>query len=129
MIALAFNLPASSVGLGFNDVDASMWYAPYVSQVSASGIVLGDDKGNFNPLGPVTRQDTLVMLYRALGAPFADKQAYFEDYADISDYAKSAVDYMCLGGVVNGVGDGMFAPKMSLTRAEAAKIIYNILTK
>ena len=57
-----------------------------------------------------------------------EKKTFFEDYDRISDYAKAAVDYFCGKNIINGIGDGIFAPLSNLTRAQAAKIIYLLLT-
>lgn len=129
MITLAFKLSDTANGLKFNDVDSSAWYVAYVSAAAEHGIVLGDGKGNFNPQGLVTRQDAAVMLHRADGSPNSMAKANFKDYSDISSYAKPAVDYMYANGIINGVGDGIFAPKANLTRAAVAKMLYLILTQ
>ena len=52
----------------------------------------------------------------------------FADDDEISDYAKKAVYALRAAGVVSGITDDEFAPKENATRAQAAKIIYSILT-
>ena len=42
----------------------------------------------------------------------------------ISDYAIDAINVLSANGVINGVGDNMFSPLGRLTRAEAAKLIF-----
>ena len=44
---------------------------------------------------------------------------------EISDYAAEAVKRMYALGIINGYEDGSFRPKNSITRAEAAKILYS----
>ena len=62
-----------------------------------------------------------IQLYeKNLGKEFADSSA-------ISDYAKAAVAQLYIKGVVSGIGNNLFAPKLNVTRAEAAQIIYNVL--
>ena len=60
-------------------------------------------------------------------APAAAK--YFEDDAEISDYAKKAV--FALGGadIIKGRGNNMFVPKATITRFEAVQLIYNAFLK
>jgi len=41
--------------------------------------------------------------------------------------AKNAVYVMKETGIVNGIGDNLFAPKANATRAMAAKIIYGLV--
>ena len=71
-----------------------------------------------------------VFAYRFLNyansAPEA-KAATFGDADSISTYAKDAVGALSGAGIINGMGDGNFAPGAFATRAQAAKIIYNVL--
>lgn len=124
-------ISGSAIGISdadspFGDVANDSWYAPYVVAASEAGLVLGDDKGNFNPDATITREGMVTILYRSIGAPSGGK-AEFTDDAEISPYAKNAVIYFASKGIVNGVGDGRFAPKANATRAEAAVIIYRII--
>ena len=51
----------------------------------------------------------------------------FTDTDKMSDFAPDAISTLNQLGVINGRGDGTFCPKDYATRAESAKIIYNIL--
>ena len=51
----------------------------------------------------------------------------FDDYNNISDYAQDSVTKLQTAGIINGMGDGTFAPKGEVTRAMAAKVIYEIV--
>ena len=59
----------------------------------------------------------------------AREDAVFADESHIADYAKDAV--YTLGGayIINGDEDNMFHPQNSITRAEAAQLLYNALKK
>ena len=48
---------------------------------------------------------------------------------NISEYASEGIYALKNVGIINGVGDNMFAPKNPCTRAEAAVIIYNVIKK
>ena len=48
---------------------------------------------------------------------------YFSDRDDISDEYLNAVEAAYSYGIINGMGDGTFAPKATLTRAQAAVVI------
>lgn len=111
----------------FSDVSADDWYADYIETAAKNELVVGDGASFFRPNDTVTRQDALVILYRAINAQKFENKAYFEDYDQIADYAKEAVDYFCGKGIVSGIGDGIFAPYSPLTRAQAAKILYLII--
>ena len=50
------------------------------------------------------------------------------DYDDVSDYAKVSVDTLARAGIINGFNDGTFRPHSYITRAQAAKIMYECMT-
>ena len=76
----------------------------------------------------VSRQDFAVMMYRALADNAGDDAVLrFSDSEEIADYAQAAVKHFVSGGIISGYDDNTFRPNGSITRAEAAKIIYNII--
>ena len=114
----------------FADVEQRAWYAPYVASAKNAGIAAGDDSGCFGVGRSITREDMAAMIYRAAGDRLQPVQTVdFTDAYEISDYAKESVAALAAAGVINGVGDGRFAPKDTATRAQAAVIIYGLMTK
>jgi len=73
---------------------------------------------------PLSRADFIVALYNALDEPVSDGENPFSDVADDAEYAK-AVAWAAEAGVVNGMGDGNFAPEDTVTREMAATIMLN----
>lgn len=71
------------------------------------------------------------MLYNFLN-PNSDADAAantaYADSADISEYAVKAVSYLSDNSYVNGTDGNRFMPTAFLTRAEAAVMIYRLLT-
>ncbi|HLC75544.1 MAG TPA: sortase [Candidatus Peribacterales bacterium] len=57
------NLPAMSL---FTDMNQEEWYAPYVEVGFLEGIVKGMGDGSFRPAKPLTVEQALVMLKRAM---------------------------------------------------------------
>ncbi len=51
-----------------------------------------------------------------------DKQDAFTDLSDVA-WAKDAINTLADDGIVNGIGDGTFAPQRNVTRAEFVKMI------
>ncbi|MBQ7097121.1 MAG: S-layer homology domain-containing protein [Clostridia bacterium] len=127
MITTAMALKNSGTETPFVDVAPDAWYAPYAAMAYKQGIVLGDNENRFNPDAKITREDMVTILYRALNVNAEGSALSFTDSGQISDYALVAVGYFSDKGIVNGMGDGRFAPKESATRAQAAKILYNII--
>lgn len=131
IIVAAFGLNTKA-DIGFVDVAADSWYYDYVSIAVGSGIAKGMSDSKFGPEENITRQDMAVMLMNAakLAKNMAetDGNVSFADEAEISDYAKSAVNILTKAGIINGTGDGRFAPRANATRAQAAKLVHGLLT-
>ena len=118
--------PASGT-VAFSDVDASSWYAPYVNAALSAGIVSGYSDTQFGVGEYITRQDVAVILNRVHSLSSANVSMSFSDSNDISDYAKSAVEKLSAAGIING-SDGKFMPKSNCTRAEAACMVYKMMS-
>lgn len=128
MVVIATGADMTAQGAEFGDVGASDWYYAYVKAAAGNGLIMGDPMGNFNPNAYITREDMAVIIYRAY--KIYEDLGYTLDFADsglISEYAREAVAFLSAKGVVNGLGDGTFAPGNTATRAEAAQMIYNAI--
>ncbi|GAB2698923.1 hypothetical protein GCM10027018_17620 [Paenibacillus thermoaerophilus] len=116
----------------FGDVAADADYYEELAVAKALGIVSGFDGNIFRPDSPITRQDMMVLTARALAAAGAKPNEAgalsldsFSDAGDVSPYARTEVEALVQGGIINGY-QGYLAPQQSLTRAEAAVILYRI---
>ena len=111
----------------FDDVEAGAWYAPYIGALSDAGLVSGIVEGTYGVGYNITREDLCVMIYRAFSGKIkAEKTKTFTDSASISSYANEAVNVLAGAGILNGFEDGSFRPQANCTRAEMAKIVYEI---
>ena len=129
MVVMAFAGSDTSAASDFIDVSPDDWYYQYVSTAKKLGIINGYDGNVFKPNDKITRQDMAVIIKNA---KFKDANASalkFTDIAEISDYALSAVSVLSGKGVINGMGDGSFAPKSFATRAQAAQMIFNAMSE
>ena len=132
IVVAAFSVSNQNADCSFDDVDKNAWYYESVSAAYSVGLINGQTDTVFGVGKPITREDMAVMIYRAAqksGISFTDTQMTFDDAASVSDYAKEAVSAMSGYGVINGVGENKFAPKNNATRAEAAKMIYEMMVK
>lgn len=132
MIVVALGKDLVETKLNFEDVPSDGWYAGYIATAVEAGIVNGITDTMFGVNKDITRQDALTLLYRcrkALNAGLTEERAYteFADSGEISDYATEAVEFFYRVNVVDGFEDNTFAPFQSLTRAQAAKMIYEII--
>lgn len=115
---------------GFLDVKDGSWYAQYVNTAYELNITNGKDDGSFGVGEEITRQDLAVMLVRAMPNKLeaaVDAGDKFKDDSQISDYAREAVYKLVSIGAINGFEDGSFKPKEKCTRAQAAKVIYEMI--
>lgn len=130
MIVLAFDIPLADVDTQFDDVKQGEWYAQYVSSATDNAIVNGTGDGMFGIGKNITREDMAVMCYRAVqkfGVKLEVKRGE-PNFADsISEYAAEAVNALYSAEIINGTGENLFGAKNGATRAEAAKLLYEIL--
>ena len=117
----------------FADADKSAWYWEYVRKAAANGIVLGISDTEFGIGSEITREQMAAMVYRAVKASGLNipqgEAAAFADSDTISDYAREACEFMAKSGIMNGKTGGVFEPNATATRAEAAKVIYELLLR
>jgi len=125
MLVGALNLATDgSADKYFSDVDKNEWYADFVYTAYKNGVCKGVSETEFGVGRNIIRQDAAVMIYNVLSGKAAGEALKFEDAAEISDYAKNAVSTLSSMEIINGKGNNRFEPLNTLTRAEAAQIIY-----
>ena len=133
ILVKALNFSGKEGALPFLDVAADAWYYDCICTAYSNKIVKGISGESFGVGLSVTRQDMSVMLYEALLKKGVEMKSgavdtAFKDAAQIAEYAKEAVGGLQAAGIVNGLGDGRFNPTGFTTRAEAAKVIYGVLS-
>ena len=132
LLVRAFKLESGNTE-NFDDVNANDYFASELSTARNTGIVNGIGENRYAPRNPITRQDMMLILYRALNklgiklkASDAAEANTYADYSNVSDYAKEAVEALVNAGIVNGKS-GKIAPKDFATRAEVAVILKRVL--
>lgn len=125
----AFKLMDENAEVDFGDVANNRWSYKYIASAYQLGIITGTGE-NFSPDGKMSREDMAVVIYRTFklsGVETNGENVSFADEKTISNYAKEAVGKLSGMGIINGMGDGTFAPKENVTRAQAAKVVYGLL--
>ncbi len=129
LLVRAFGLTSENTE-NFSDVSASDYFATELAIARNSGIVNGIGDNKFAPRNTITRQDMMVIVYRALQKQGVEFGIYDEpqypDFATVADYAKPAVTALISAGLVNGK-NGNIAPADYTTRAEVAVLIKRII--
>ena len=108
----------------FTDVPATAWYASSVSYVYRQGIMNGMSATQFSPNLSLTRAMLVQMLYNLAGRPAQTGASTFLDVESDAWYA-DAVTWAQSQGIVQGYSALAFGPNDSVTRAQAATILYN----
>lgn len=123
ILSRLLNLPAAP-SAGFTDVAPDAWYADGINRCAAAGILQGSE-GKAMPENPITREQAMVMLCRALGIAAEDVGALagFSDLSLVSDYARPYVAALVKAGVVKGDANGLLNPLSKITRAEIVTMI------
>ncbi len=125
-------------GKVFEDVCENDWFYQYVNTAYAYGIVNGVSSSNFNPDGTITREEAGVMLSRAAKLCGASKEmneleirntlAVFSDYVKVSEWAKKALAFCCLEGIISDE-ETELEPKRAVKRCEIAQMLFNMLDR
>ncbi|WP_177245655.1 S-layer homology domain-containing protein [Paenibacillus sp. BC26] len=134
MLMNAFDLIDGNAKTSLSDVKKDTWYYSAIASAQQLGIVKGKSDGTFGVNEKISRQDMAVMLYNvglAVKANFNvnGEAASFHDQSEIAAYAVNAVAAIQQAKIINGVGNGNFAPRDVATRAQAAVVIWNMFAR
>ena len=111
---------------------AEHWAATWIATAEQYGIVTGYTADTFAPDKTINRQEMAAIVARAAAATgkyLPEGSLSFADQDQIDDYAKAPVASLQAAGIINGVGNNMYAPKENATRAQSAVIVYNYMNK
>ena len=96
------------------------------------GVLVGDENGNFNPDGTLTRAEAAVAIARldlgtsAANALAATNAATFKD-VPVTHWGKPYIDYCAGNGYIVGDGNGNFNPNKTVTSVEFATMVSRML--
>ena len=131
----ALGLPLK-VNYTFTDVTENDWFYSYVNTAYSYGIVNGVSDAEFYPSGTITREEAAVMVARAAklcgmntdieALEARDILAGFLDYVKASDWAVGSLAF-CYDNVILPNDVMEIKPKETVTRAEIAQMLYNML--
>lgn len=121
----------------FSDVPTDSYYASQLATARQLGLVGGIGNNHFGPENLVTRQDMMVMTYRALkqAGKFSESTGDFSVLSGFSDgqavagYAREAMSYFVAQNIIQGSDDGKLHPEKTATRGEAATILTELINQ
>ena len=115
----------------FADVSADTWFTDAVIWAYDAGVINGMDSTTFAPNLAITREQTATILYRFSEAESVEEDALanYSDAADVSSWAKDAMNWAVANGLITGMNETTLAPSASTTRAQVAVILMRFLTR
>ena len=113
----------------FADVPEGTYYENAVGWAVQNGIVNGVSEREFAPDNTITREQMATIIHHYMKFKGLDMSVSenvdvtsYEDFENISDYAKEAFRFACSNGIISGTSETTLAPKESLARAQMAAI-------
>lgn len=110
----------------FTDVSRSDWYYQFVDYVTSKGYFNGVADKTFAPADNMTRAMFVTVLFRFDGAKGDRSQSAFTDVAP-GEWYTDAINWAAANRIVDGVGNGKFAPNDPITRAQMCTMIERYL--
>ena len=123
MLASIFVLGTTAAEVSpYKDVKTSRWSYADIMYVTEKGLMNGTTADKFAPAETMTRAMVVTVLYRMEGSPSVEYKAAFSDVKK-DKWFTDAVIWASQKQIVNGMGDGKFAPGDGITREQLAAII------
>lgn len=137
MIQKAFNQnPTRQLSPGgFSDVPANYWAAEAIREAYETGFMSGYPGNQFLPDQQIPKVQAIVALTSGLALTTSDTASsvlntYYTDASSVPDYAVNSVAAATQGNiVVNYPEVRQLNPQRTLTRAEAAALLYQALVR
>lgn len=118
--------PASAASVEqFTDVDSGDWFYTHVDYVAEKGLLNGTSQTTFGPEASMTRGMFVTVLGNMTGIDTGLYPGSRFDDVPASEYYASRINWATENGIVSGLGGGKFGPNNSVTREQAATMLYN----
>lgn len=131
ILILAFGLYDENAACNFIDVPKNSWHYPYAASAYNLGIAKGIGNNEFGADMLLQRQQMAVLLYEAAnqcGISYDyDSESGLADMHFVDKYAENAVAALYYNKIIKGDENNRFSPKDAATRAQASKMIYNVI--
>ncbi len=105
----------------------SLWAVDSVNMMVQHGIFTGYDDGTFKPKQIISREELVAVVIRVFTSDLPSSELTYTDHEHVGDWARAYLEKATEMSIVGGYPDGSFQPKNPVTRAEAAKILYNFM--
>src|SRR5690606_2854035 len=126
LINAVFNMQEEAE-IAFKDVQQSAPYYIDIMKAVAAGYMNGYGDGTMRPFAPVSRQEAAVILHRvfqvALNSNDGSGTNKLSEVASLPEWSRAAVAALVNEGYVHGYSDGTFKPQLTISKAEAIRLI------
>lgn len=143
MVVAAGEEPAASIKGSFDDVKQNAWYAGYVEKAVELKLISGKGDGKFAPDDTITKEQMISIVVRAMekekeaGKLKLSDAAKLDGGSSVSPWAEGFVAYAYRAGLLEkghmlssaASGKWNLTGGAAATRAEAADIVYRMLSK
>lgn len=115
----------------FTDSDKiASWASDSIQAMAQAGLMMGSSDGAdgyvYNPATPITRGEVITVIGKSIPTGYQVSAQSFTDSGTIPEWATPHVNLLVSLGIVGGLPDGRIAPSEKITRAEIAKLLYNL---
>ena len=117
--------PGGNTGkaLPFTDVAETDWYHAAVCFVYDKGYFAGTAADQFSSNTSMNRAMVATVLHRVSGGGAAGQGLSFQD-VPAGQWYSDGVAWASANGIVNGMGDGLYAPEAAVTREQLVTMLY-----
>ena len=120
----------SLAGNPFADQNVPAYMLRQAIAAYESGLIAGVQRNNglyLNPFEPLTRAEAIKILDNGLALKaFSTRALDFADADSIPLWAKQAIQNLEAYGIVRGFDDNTFRPYSTVTKAQAAELLYQV---
>lgn len=122
VIRTAHNSVYSAVYNNVEFEDVSGWSEDFIAFLSARGVINGKGNNKFDPKSNITRAEFVKMMAMIVDEDTSKfTESSFRD-VDVNKWYAPYIEWAHTIGLVNGVGDGMFAPEQKYYKTGYGRI-------
>ncbi|MBT2289192.1 S-layer homology domain-containing protein [Paenibacillus albidus] len=128
VVTKVFGLTATDSPVDLLKDTEAHWAKEAIAILSSNGIISGYPDGTFKPDREISRAEIVLILSRIVNfdnAPALESKVVFSD--TVNSRNKELIAKATQMGLIQGQGNGKFAPEQAATRAEALTILMNAL--
>jgi len=129
-LGVEISAPVTKTGFA-DDSETPAWVKPYISTALKNGIISGsstfDGRRVFRSESALTRAEAAVILNNAISLNDVAKAPAFADADAVPAWAAEAAARTAAKGILSVASDGSLHPMDTVTRADAAQMLYNAM--